>query len=473
MDSLKSKGTTPSEKLLAEMAERTFLKLWSYPNVFRDQGKLSPHDDGKEICDLLVVFGNHLIIFSDKSCEMSETNDLDLAWRRWYDRAVERSARQIFGAERWLNHYPQRLFIDSACKQRLPFVLPAPDCWQVHRIVVAIGARERCAKEVGGSGSLMIRPSVVGRNHVAITGRDGLQQRASDYQPFEIGWIDPNQRFVHVLDEFTLSTLLEELDTITDLVDYLGQKELLVRAGRLKYAAGEEELLWEYLRGGNEKKSCSFNPKVTLHVSAGNWERWKNHSMYSATKKADEASRDFWDHIIDTFTEKSLGNALLPGSTGSMSEIEMCLRVMASEPRLIRRAITRAFTGRLFESAQNVRTWRMIFTRENPQTGYVFLFYSSADYKDFEEYREDRKVWLTGLVMVYSAHNPHLKNLIGIATEAGPDSARRTYELALCIPPKGDSIKIDASTRQLQRALGVKDEEINAKFAMELEFVPK
>jgi hypothetical protein len=468
----KSKGTTPSEKLLAETAEKTFLKLWSYPNIFRDQGKLSANGDGKEVCDLLVVFGNHIIIFSDKSCEMSASIDLDLAWRRWYDRAIEKPAKQIFGAERWLKHYPQQVFIDRACKQRLPFELPAPECWQVHRIVVAIGARERCAKEVGGSGSLRIRPTLVGRNHVA-TGRDDIQQRVSDYQPFEIGWVEPDRGFVHVLDEFTLRTLLEELDTITDLVDYLRQKESLIREGRLTYAAGEEELLWEYLRAGDEKESRSFDGRVALHVCAGNWERWKNHSTYSATKQADEASRRFWDHLIDTFTEKSLGNALLPGSTRSMSDIETCLRVMASEPRLVRRAITSAFVGRMFESAKNVRTWRMIFTPQSPQTGYVFLFYSSAGYNNFEEYRNDRKVWLTGLLMVYSDHNPHLTKLIGIATEAGPDSARRTYELALCAPPKRDGVNINDNTRRLQSALGVKDEEINSQFAMEFEFVPR
>ena len=192
--------------------------------------------------------------------------------------------------------------------------------------------------------------------------------------------------------------------------------------------------------------------------------------MYGASREADEASREFWDRVIDVFAEKSLGKALLPGSTGSMPDIEICLRIMASEPRLRRRALTRAFLERMLESTRNVRSWRMLFTPQNPQIGYIFLFYSSADYEDFEEYREDRKVWLTGLSMIYAAYNPHLKNLVGIATEADPKSARRTYELALCVPPKGDGTNIDANTRRLQR---VKDEEINAKFGMEFEFGPR
>ena len=33
----KSKGITPSERFLANLAEKTFLNLWSYPNVFKEQ----------------------------------------------------------------------------------------------------------------------------------------------------------------------------------------------------------------------------------------------------------------------------------------------------------------------------------------------------------------------------------------------------------------------------------------------------
>lgn len=41
----KSTGVTETERLLAEFCERSFLKLWSYPNPFKD--------DGHELCDLL------------------------------------------------------------------------------------------------------------------------------------------------------------------------------------------------------------------------------------------------------------------------------------------------------------------------------------------------------------------------------------------------------------------------------------
>jgi hypothetical protein len=88
-------------KYLAKLADKTFLNLWSYPNLFIDK-KEGGTGVGKELCDLLVVCGDDIIIFSDKSIEWQKTVDFHVAWSRWYRRVVEKSVAQIRGAERWL-----------------------------------------------------------------------------------------------------------------------------------------------------------------------------------------------------------------------------------------------------------------------------------------------------------------------------------------------------------------------------------
>ncbi len=90
-------GTTNSERYLTRLARRAFLSLWSYPNVFTDEGRSAGKGDGKELCDLLVVFGNTVLLFSDKDCEFPSGPDLGIAWPRWYRRAVLKSARQLAG----------------------------------------------------------------------------------------------------------------------------------------------------------------------------------------------------------------------------------------------------------------------------------------------------------------------------------------------------------------------------------------
>lgn len=48
----RSRGSTASERLLADLGEHAFLNLWSYPNLFYDKKK-NGKGDGKELCDLL------------------------------------------------------------------------------------------------------------------------------------------------------------------------------------------------------------------------------------------------------------------------------------------------------------------------------------------------------------------------------------------------------------------------------------
>jgi hypothetical protein len=64
----------------------------------------------KELCDLLVVFGDDLIIFSDKSCAMQQGPH---GWSRWYRRSVLESAHQLHRAAGWLRKHPRDVFLDA------------------------------------------------------------------------------------------------------------------------------------------------------------------------------------------------------------------------------------------------------------------------------------------------------------------------------------------------------------------------
>jgi hypothetical protein len=101
----KGAGITPAERYLVSLCERTFLSMWSYPSVFRNQGQVNG-GDGKEVCDLLVVFEDDVLIFSDKQCRFPRTGDLRVDWGRWYKMAVRDGAKQISGAERWIKYRP-------------------------------------------------------------------------------------------------------------------------------------------------------------------------------------------------------------------------------------------------------------------------------------------------------------------------------------------------------------------------------
>ena len=344
-------GITDSERYLKKLCERTFLSLWSYPNVYRDQGGAAK-GDGKEVCDLLVVFENHIIIFSDKDCAFPDSGDLTKDWSRWFRRAVKKSADQVWGAERWIRNHPDRLFVDRACEHEFPIDLPDPDEAVFHRIVVAHDSSDMCRQEFGGgSGSLILDSTITGTAH--------YEANANGIRPFAVGDLDPDKGYVHVLDDTTLDIVLGALDTITDFVEYLTRKEAFIRSGRAIMAAGEEDLLAFYLSDIDENEQHAFvvPPNVSaVYIDEGRWHDFERSSQRRAQLEANEVSYA-WDALIEQFAGHIIGGTQYYRSHEGINHSERTIRLLAREPRTRRRMLATSLlevVGRSCRSRANV-----------------------------------------------------------------------------------------------------------------------
>lgn len=285
----RSEGVTDAERYLKKLCDRSFLSMWSYAGVFNDRGT------GQEFCDLLVVFIEHIIIFSDKDCEFPNTGDIELDWKRWFKKAIKKSADQVYGAERWILKHPNRLFLDQTCNIPFPIDLPSSDKAKVHRVIVAHSASARYAEIFGGSGSLMINTNVVG-----------------DTEPFTIGKVDSSKDFIHVFDDTTLNILLNTLDTISDFVAYLEKKEKFLNEQTKIVSTGEEELLADYLKNLNKDDEHDFVFKDDIskfHLlfldDEGTWEEFSQNPQRKAQIEANKISYA-WDALIETFAKHAL-----------------------------------------------------------------------------------------------------------------------------------------------------------------------
>jgi hypothetical protein len=367
----KSEGLTPSERNLARLCERSFLRLWSYPNVYRQPGK--------ELCDVLVVFREHIIIFSDKSCQFPNTGDVARDWARWFKRAVQQSAQQVYGAERWLRQQPGRLFLDAKCDQQFPFALPPASDARFHRVVVALNTSDRCKDFFGdASGSMVIRTDIVGDVH-----RE---------HPFTIGQIDPDRGYVHVFDDVTLDIVLRELDTISDFTDYLTRKEAVVRSGRMFAAAGEHEVLAHYLTELNEdgKHDIVLPPGPEgVWFEQGAWAAMSSNLRYGAKKSADRASYA-WDELIEKFTTHMTAGTLSVGRDRPLSDHERAVRMMAGEDRLTRRSLVAALFNLLTITPDGRSAARFVWYQQAPDRAYQFLICPQKPDEPYDQYRERR-----------------------------------------------------------------------------------
>jgi hypothetical protein len=325
----RSDGVNESERYLKKLCDRSFLSLWSYPSLTRDQGRKNKRGDGKELCDLLVVFGNDVIIFQDKECAFGNSGNLQLDWSRWYRAAIQEGAKQIWGAERWIKENPSLIFLDRLCTQPFPFDFPGPSLARYHRIIVAHGASERCKQELGGSGSLMIMANAIDAVNNSVTN-----------SPFAIGQIDPTKGAVHVFDDTTLEVVLQTLDTVVDFVAYLTKKEAFLSRVPSLYAAGEEELLAEYLTRLNAEGEHDFvfPPNSFVIIEEGAWSEFCNNQQRIRQLKANKNSY-VWDDIIEEFNKHNLA-ATQHYVSHPLKDIELPLRLLASENRTSRRLLS-------------------------------------------------------------------------------------------------------------------------------------
>ncbi|WFU00683.1 hypothetical protein QA648_10920 [Rhizobium sp. CB3171] len=431
---IRSEGATESERYLAKLADRTFLNLWSYPNPYRSQ-KLGGAGDGKEICDLIVVCDPHILIFSEKEITWTD-KAVEVAWSRWCRRAIFDAANQLKGAERWINEFPDRIFLDKLCEVPFPLGLPEPGRRRVHRIVVARGAKEACRKFFdGGLGTFVVLPDLKGSDH--------CKPDASTFMPFAIGDIDPSGDFVHVFDDVSLDIVMRELDTISDFTDYLDKRAAFIRSGRLASAHGEEDLLAYYAIRINEQGDHDFTPPEgrtwdeinALVIEHGNWSRYVTDPRYEAKKLADEVSYA-WDRLIETFTNHLLGGTSisLEGHTYSLTNSEIAVRHMALQNRFLRRSHSQAILGALEIGRRRDVFFRAMLSPEGSkyhETGFFFVTLKYLSWMDglggYEKYRLMRAFYIQTYAQALLMKHPHLRQVIGIAMEP-PNQGRGTSE---------------------------------------------
>ena len=412
-------GVNPSERFLATLCRRSFLSLWSYPNPYRDQ-RAHPGGVGKELCDLLAIFGNTVLLFSDKRCVFPDVEPLHLAWSRWYRRTISSSVSQVTGADRWVRTNPERTFLDPQCTVPLPFPLPRVPHIRTHLICVAGGAVEACRTHLSDPrGSLMLYPD----DRPPLYRIDG----ESEGTPFCIGVPMSAHGIVHVFDEAGIEIVLRTLDTMPDFIAYLDARQDLLRSGKLFSAAGEEDLLAYYIShrylGPENAFSFDTDGPGMLAVLPGHWDTLVQDPQYHAKIEADTVSY-LWDMIIEDFT-KHLRSSTLHGTIVDVLGVERVLRSLAESTRFERRNLSQSLLHVAAQSANSRRPFtRTILPDGRGRLGYVLMAMPKLESEAAPSYRERRKAFLRTYLEVVGMHNRQCEELLGLATESADSSAR-------------------------------------------------
>jgi hypothetical protein len=267
-----------SEELVYKLCRNSFLSMWSYANP---KGK-----NDKELCDVLIVCDPDIIILSVKDIELTNSGDILVDWKRWQKKAIDESYGQIYGAEKWIKRATH--VITKEGRKSLSF--PQSDRRKIHRIAVALGGKRQVPIYFG-----------------------------------ELG-----KGFVHVFDEYSFNIIINTLDTITDFIRYLTDKEFLSIGGiQTMFLGYEEDLLALYI---HNNRIFLINSDCFL-VSDGLWSEVTKKPEFIAKREEDKISY-VWDNIIELFCKDFYENNLEFGS--SLTDVERSMRTMAKENRLNR-----------------------------------------------------------------------------------------------------------------------------------------
>jgi len=358
-----------SEQFVYNICTKSFLSLWSYINP---QGKTP----GKELCDVLVICDPHVIVISVKDIQLKSTDNPNVDWKRWQRKAIEESIKQIKGAIRWLDGSEYVVKKDGSQGLKLP----EKSQRIYYRVAVAFG----------------------GKREVLIT-----SFAASD------------DEFYHVLDEQSFFLLLRHLDTISDFVDYLSEKEKFLSNTSVIINGGEENLLAIYLHNDRQ-----FPYEVdTIFLEDDLWEGVSNQPEFKAKLQKDAESY-VWDKLIEVWCDGGLDRKKWLGPDMSESELELAIRVLVRENRFSRRILGSAFKDFL-ELSKAGRLASRCVQSSLSRVVYVFFAYDS------DSTLEDRRNELLGRCLASLCLFIECSTVIGIALNVPGEIPRDGYSSEL------------------------------------------
>jgi hypothetical protein len=260
-----------AEGIIHSLATKTFLTDWCYPNPKKP--------DGKELCDLLVVFDDIAIIWQIKDLKVDEAG-------KYKKTEVEKNLRQLSGARRALFDI------------RVPIELENP----------------RRGKE-------LFKPDQIKTVHLI-----SVMMGESD-EPFPFVQF-LKDKMIHVFTREFADTALSELDTVSDFCEYLGKKEAIDRSKVIVVQGGEENLLASYLQNLRGFSWMANYDRISIDNTC--WPAFIQNPQFIAKKFEDQISYG-WDAVIDRAHD------------GTSDGYERLARELARPDRFTRRVISKSF----------------------------------------------------------------------------------------------------------------------------------
>lgn len=238
-----------AEDYVFHFANTAYLRHWCYPNPIDEEG------DKKEICDLLILFKFICVIISVKNYDLKGNAS------RFRKKVIEKSTKQLYGAERKLFDSKRKIVIKHPDREPEYF---EPEKYTTRiRITINLG-------EV--------------------------------FEAYDVADIKEGKGIINVIHRDSFALMIQELNTIPDLVKYLSGREKFLLDNQPLFFNGVELDLLGYYLSNKFRFPDKFNEdsKGLKSVDLRNtWGKYLEDGIKSKRKEESEAQSCIIDKIVE------------------------------------------------------------------------------------------------------------------------------------------------------------------------------
>ena len=316
---------------------------------------------GKELCDALIVFRNKAIVLQSKNTKLSKEN-------LYKSGDIKKNVKQCRGAARAL---------------------------------------------LGGSGIVSLENYAGIADDINLSDIDTVYCVAVHHgeQPDFYGFYDDDKaQSVHIIDFVSFQKLLDELNVLPELFNYLEDKQsLFVDGKQFILEGGEIDLFATWIR--QERSFSKFAKSNMVAITEGIYDGLIADKQYQTKKKEDAKYGPTWENLI--LTCLSLGDHYKLISDEFVDHNSL-------ERRMLGRALHEFLTHAVHNTHPTMRfTHYSLAPVDSPDKLYIFLFHGAVDEPGIREARKKSlQIIATIFLSKYADQYPSLKKIIGIATDS-------------------------------------------------------
>lgn len=372
------------EEFVHNLAKNTFLLDWCFLNP------LLP--DKKELCDLLIVFDDIAVIWQIKNTKLTDREQIK-------EKDYLKNLRQLIWAKRALSEQHDVLTLENA--RGVSVTIETSKIREIHLIAAFVG-------------------------DAPIT-----------HSPSE----EMKDEVIRIFTRSFTEKILNELDTISDFIEYLRKsREFLMSSSRLMIDGWEEQMLGLYIHDNRDFSRISWDENTMCVLLDDFWDGVMDDPAYIQKRKDDKISY-YWDRLIDMAFETY------------SPQYELVGRELARLSRLNRRIMAQAFSDAYWHTTENKIPF---FRRVTQIDGVTFcILFHSSDWYDPEKYRVARKNHLETLMLCarWKEEFRGNKKVVGIAAECWSNGSH-SFDFGLYV--KEEWTEEDEESRlELQEETGI------------------